>query len=76
MQTLIGTIQFQPHRVLVPKDKESREAPRQSLAYFAHADNDVILKPINDCNKYPPISAREDSDKRMLAAIRTLPDEK
>lgn len=37
---------FQPHRVLIPDDKEKRKLPRQSMAYFTHPDDNALIEPI------------------------------
>ena len=55
---------MQPHRVLLPDDEVQWRTVRQSMAFFVHPDNEVMVECI-DSNKYPPISAREDTDRRL-----------
>ena len=38
---------------------------RQSIAFFVHPDNEVIVECIDGSNKYPPTTAREDTDRRL-----------
>ena len=56
---------LQPHRVLLPDNEIGWRTVRQSLAFFVHPDNDVMVECIDGSNKYPPISAREDTDRRL-----------
>ena len=48
---------MQIHRVRVPEEEIRRRLPRQSLAFFVHPDNDVMVSPLNGSNKHTPISA-------------------
>ena len=43
----------------------------QSMAFFVHPGNEVMVECIDGSNKYPPISAREDTDRR-LAVTRVV----
>ncbi len=56
---------MQPHRVLVPEDEVVKGRVRQSIAFFVHPDNEVLLETIDGSNKYPPITALEDTFKRL-----------
>lgn len=47
----------QIHRVRVPEEELRRQLPRQSLAFFVHPDNDVMVSPLVGSKKQPPISA-------------------
>ena len=60
----------QPHRVLLPDDEVQWRTVRQSLAFFVHPDNEVMVECIDGSNKYPPISAREDTDRRLSATYK------
>ncbi|XP_064406736.1 uncharacterized protein LOC135351611 [Halichondria panicea] len=54
-----------PHRVLVPDDETVKERVRQSIAFFVHPDNEVLVETIDGSNKYPPITALEDTFRRL-----------
>ena len=45
------------HRVLVPDDVNLRRKCRQSVPFFATADNGVIIRPLDGSDKHPPIEA-------------------
>ena len=56
---------LQPHRVLLPDDEVQWRTVRQSMAFFVHPDNEVMVECIDGSKKYPPILAREDTDRRL-----------
>ena len=60
----------QPHRVLLPDDEIKWRTVRQSMAFFVHPDNEVMAECIDGSNKYPPITAREDTDRRLNATYK------
>ncbi|KAI9563508.1 hypothetical protein GHT06_010971 [Daphnia sinensis] len=45
------------HRVRVPEEEIRRRLARQSLAFFVHPDNDVMVSPLNGSKNHLPISA-------------------
>ncbi|CAN9498877.1 unnamed protein product [Ophioblennius macclurei] len=45
------------HRVLLPSAEDS--STRQSLAFFAHPDNEALITCCDGSNKYPPVKAGE-----------------
>ncbi|KAK3103977.1 hypothetical protein FSP39_023384, partial [Pinctada imbricata] len=45
------------HRVQVPVDELKNNKGRQSIAFFVHADDHVMLECIDKSNKYEPISS-------------------
>ena len=49
----------------MPTDAEAKQRTRQSIAFFVHPDDDVIVTCIDGGNKYPPISAAEDLARRF-----------
>lgn len=57
--------QATPHRVLVPEDELKRKAVRQSVAFFVHPDNEVLVECVDGSNKYPAITAAEDIRRRL-----------
>ena len=58
---------LQPHRVLVPEEEDCvRGQYRQSVAFFAQADNAVTIRCIDGSDKYPPIKAEDDLKERFL----------
>ena len=55
----------QPHRVLLPVDETKKRSVRQSLALFVHPDNEVVVECVDGSNKYPPITAEQDTWRRL-----------
>ena len=62
----------QPHRVLLPDNEVQWRTVRQSMAFFVHPDNEIMVECIDGSNKYPPISAREDTDRRLTVAYEVF----
>lgn len=60
---------FQPHRILLPEDEKIRQQSRQSIALFVHPDHDLVIEGVDGSGKYPPITAFEDTNSRMLGTI-------
>ena len=56
----------QPHRVLIPEEEDARSCSRQSVAFFAQADNDVTIRCVDGSDKYPAIRAEDDLKERFL----------
>ena len=67
MYFILFHVLIQPHRVLLPDDEVKWRSVRQSMAFFVHPDNEIVVKCIDGSNKYPPITAREDTDRRLKA---------
>ena len=55
----------QPHRVLLPEKESEKGSVRQSLAFFCHPDNTVVVECVDGSNKYPPVRADEDCWNRL-----------
>ena len=55
----------QPHRVLLPEGETQRMSVRQSLAFFCHPDNTVLVECVDGSNKYPPVLAKDDLWRRL-----------
>uniref|UniRef100_A0A1X7TWL7 Fe2OG dioxygenase domain-containing protein n=1 Tax=Amphimedon queenslandica TaxID=400682 RepID=A0A1X7TWL7_AMPQE len=55
-----------PHRVLNPINDTLWNSSRQSMAIFIHPDNDSLIECIDGSNKYPPVTAYEDSYRRLF----------
>ncbi len=60
---MVIPLPFQPHRVLLPG--EGRNAVRQSLAFFVHPDNEVMVECVDGSNKYPAVTAAQDTIRRL-----------
>ena len=48
---------------------------RQSIAFFVHPDNEVLVECIDGSNKYAPVTAQEDTEKRFLYSYDIEPSE-
>ena len=66
LQVLLATmiIFLQPHRVLIPEEDTKKQAVRRSIAFFVQPDNNVLVECVDGSNKYPPITAQEDTRRR------------
>ena len=61
---------LQPHRVLIPEEETKKQAVRQSIAFFTHPDNKVLVECVDGSNKYPPITALEDTRRRQYSSYK------
>jgi len=52
------------HRVQIPKEETRQRCSRQSLAFFVHPDNEVMVSPLDGSTKYPTISALDHLNQR------------
>ena len=59
---------FQVHRVVVPEEEIRRQTHRQSIAFFVHPDNDVLLNPVDGSGKEEPVDALTSVKSRLLAS--------
>jgi isopenicillin N synthase-like dioxygenase len=59
-----------PHRVINPSDVTELKEFRQSIAVFIHPDNDAVIKCIDGSDKYPPITAYEDTYRRLARTYK------
>lgn len=59
---------LQPHRVLIPEEETKKQAVRRSIAFFTHPDNNVLVECVDGSNKYPPITALEDTTRRQYSS--------
>jgi hypothetical protein len=57
----------QIHRVVVPHEELRRLTARQSMAFFVHPDNDVIIECLDGSGHYPPITSLEYLNQRLVA---------
>ena len=56
------------HRVLVPLEEFQRRNPRQSIAFFVHPDDAVVISPLaGPMAAYPPVTARGHLEARFQA---------
>ena len=55
---------FQPHRVLLPGET-TRDRSRRSIVVFIHPDNDVLIECVDGSGKYPPVTAYDDTTRRL-----------
>lgn len=54
------------HRVVIPNDERLRASARQSIPFFVHPDEEVIVKPLmGNTNKFPKIKALDHANIRF-----------
>ena len=72
MQLKVNLIIFysQPHRVLNPVDDTLWNSSRQSMAIFIHPDNGALISCIDGSDKYPAITAYEDTYRRLFVTYQ------
>lgn len=58
-------VSLQPHRVIIPEEDAKKQAVRRSIAFFVQPDNEVLVECVDGSNKYPPITAIEDTRRRL-----------
>lgn len=58
------------HRVLVPEEEVRRRSTRQSIAFFVHADNGVMISPIDGSEKHIPVEALAYLKSRISATYK------
>ncbi|KAI9563505.1 hypothetical protein GHT06_010968 [Daphnia sinensis] len=56
------------HRVVVPEEEIRRRTPRQSIAFFVHPDNDVMIAPLDGSGKHQPVDALSYVKSRLIAS--------
>ena len=62
-------LSLQPHRVLLPSEEEKRRTVRQCVVFGVHPNHNVVMECIDGSDKYPAITAKEATDKRLNAAL-------
>ncbi|XP_046448257.1 2-oxoglutarate-dependent dioxygenase htyE-like [Daphnia pulex] len=58
------------HRVLVPEEELRRKSTRQSIAFFVHPDNDVMVSQLNGSSDQPAIGALDYLKSRLSATYK------
>ncbi|XP_057376644.1 uncharacterized protein LOC130697868 [Daphnia carinata] len=58
------------HRVLVPEEEIRRKSTRQSIAFFVHPDNDVMVSQLNGSKDHPPVGALDYLKTRLSATYK------
>lgn len=55
-----------PHRVLLPEEEsDGRNRGRQSMVVFVHPDHDTVIECLDGSNKYPAITAYQDTQQLL-----------
>ena len=62
--TMLISLFIKMHRVQIPKEETRQRCSRQSLAFFVHPDNEVMVSPLDGSTKYPTISALDHLNQR------------
>lgn len=55
------------HRVLIPEEEVKQRTVRQSLAFFVHPDNEVMIESLDGSKKHPPITSMGYLQQRFAA---------
>ena len=55
------------HRVLIPPEELRKRQNRQSMAFFVHPDDEVMIECLDKSNKYQPIGSLEYLNQRFSA---------
>ncbi|XP_060085102.1 uncharacterized protein LOC132564468 [Ylistrum balloti] len=55
------------HRVLIPEEELRRRNSRQSIAFFIHPDDEVMIECLDKSNKYQPITSYDYLQERFAA---------
>ena len=63
-------MELEVHRVRVPKEELLLSKARQSIAYFVHADNGVIISPIDGSATHSPVEALAYLKSRIAATYK------
>ena len=60
--------------MLLSDDEVKKRTVRQCVTFFAHPDHDVVMECIDGSqdDKYPAITAREATDRRLNTALRKI----
>jgi isopenicillin N synthase-like dioxygenase len=58
------------HRVLIPEEEIRRKSTRQSIAFFVHPDNDVMVSQLNGSSEHPSIGALDYVKSRLSATYK------
>lgn len=56
--------------MLVPEEEIRLKSTRQSIAFFIHPDNDVIVSQLNGSKQQPPVGALEYLKQRLSATYK------
>jgi hypothetical protein len=56
--------------VLVPEEEIRRKSTRQSIAFFVHPDNDVMVSQLNGSSDQPAIGALDYLKSRLSATYK------
>lgn len=54
--------------MVVPEEEIRRRTPRQSIAFFVHPDNDVMIAPLDGSGKHEPVDALTYVKSRLIAS--------
>lgn len=55
------------HRVLIPQEELKKRQNRQSIAFFVHPDDNIMIECLDKSNKYEPISSLDYLNQRFSA---------
>lgn len=58
------------HRVLVPAEEIRRQTTRQSIAFFVHPDNDVVVSQLDGSEDSPSVVALDYLMQRLSATYK------
>merc|ERR1712106_389521 len=54
------------HRVIIPEEEVLKSVPRQSIVFFVHPDNEVVVEPVDsDAKNYSAVVALDYVERRF-----------
>ena len=56
--------------MLVPEEEIRRKSVRQSIAFFIHPDNDVLVSQLDGSSEHPPVGALDYLKSRLSATYK------
>ena len=57
--------------MLVPEEEVRLKSTRQSIAFFVHPDNDVVVSQLNGSGEHPPVGALDYLKTRLSATYNS-----
>ena len=56
---LLYALCLKKHRVMIPEDEVMKRKTRQSIAFFVHPDDEIMIEGVCGVMKYQPTTSKE-----------------